>query len=366
MFSEQIFIFILEDLILKLTELCRQITGSDCRQLDQNHHLSSRLVCPEYSKSVKEVKVYPLLSSERIFFLCWVFHKSALLRASMYPSPEKFCYPFHFKDGDKTQRHTHDYIELGYVVQGTFKQRICEKDIVFQEGDFYMIDKNCIHQDYLMDQPSTVIFFGIDNEMFQEIVDENITTEKIIFFLQTALMKQKDLQQYIHFRPTAGAREKMEACISQLLQELYEPQTGSSYLCKGLLLRIFRLLSTDYDFSLSREQQKTMNWIVFEEVCNYIQDHYQTVTIQDLINVFHFQEDYFNRLIKKKTGITYSAYVQNIRLKKAEQLLLQTDNSVSDIAELVGYHNKGYFYKIFSEKYHMTPAKYRESSKRTH
>ncbi|MDD7389789.1 MAG: AraC family transcriptional regulator [Lachnospiraceae bacterium] len=348
---------------MNLSEQCRQITGSDCRQLAPDHQLSSRLVCPEYSKSVKEVKVYPLLSSERIFFLCWNFDGLGLLRAAMYPSPEKFCYPFHFKNGDKTQRHTHDYIELGYVVQGSFRQRICEKDIVFQEGDFCLIDKNCIHQDYLMDQPSTVLFFGIDNEMFREITDENVSTEKIISFLQTALMKQKDLQQYIHFRPAAGAREKMESCISLLLSELYEPQIGSSYLCKGLLLRIFRLLSTDYEFSLSRKQQKTMSWIVFEEVCSYIQSHYQTVTIQDLMEIFHFQEDYFNRLIKKKTGLTYSAYVQDIRLKKAEQLLLHTERSVSDIAEQVGYQNKGYFYKIFSEKYGMTPARYREAQK---
>ena len=346
---------------MNLSEQCRQITGSDCRQLDPNHHLSTRLICPEYSKSVKEVKVYPLLSAERIFFLCWNFDGHEYLSASMYPSPEKFCYRFHFKNGDKTQRHTHDYIELGYVVRGSFRQRICEKDIIFQEGDFYLIDKNCIHQDYLLDQPATVVFFGIDNEMFREIADENVSTKKIISFLQTALMKQKNLQQYIHFRPAAGAREKMETCISLLLSELYTPQTGSFYLCKGLLLRIFRMLSTDYEFSLSREQQKTMNWIVFEEVCNYIQTHYQTITIQELMEVFHFQEDYFNRLIKKKTGLTYSAYLQDIRLKKAEHLLLHTERSVSDIAEQVGYHNKGYFYKIFSEKYGMTPAKYRES-----
>ena len=351
---------------MKLADLCRSIMETDCRQLKQDHQLSTRLVCPEYSKSVKDVKVYPLLSSERIFFLCWNFKRQALLQATMCPSPEKFCYHYRFKDGDKTQRHTHDYIELGYVIQGSFRQRICDRDITFQEGDFYLIDKNCIHQDYLMDQPSIVIFFGIDNEMFKEIVNENITTEKIISFLQTALMKQKDLQQYIHFRPAPGAREKMERCISLLISELYNPQTGSTYLCKGLLLRIFRLLSTDYDFSLSREQQKTMNWIIFEEVCHYIQEHYQTVTIQELMEVFHFQEDYFNRLIKKKTGITYSAYLQNIRLKKAEHYLLQTDRSVSDIAEMVGYQNKGYFYKIFSEKYGMTPAKYRESSTRTH
>ena len=103
-----------------------------------------------------------------------------------------------------------------------------------------------------------------------------------------------------------------------------------------------------------------MNWIIFEEVSEYIQQHYADITIQQLVDTFHFQEDYFNRLIKAKTGMTYSAYVQKIRLEKAEHLLISSGKSVEEIADIVGYHNKGYFYKIFQERYGMTPAKYRK------
>lgn len=348
---------------MNLFEECRCFTSNGHKQLKQNHPLSSRLISLEYSRSVKEIKSYPLLSSQRIFFLCWNFTKNAQLHAAMYPAPIKFNYSFSFENGTKSQLHTHDYIELGYVVKGNFQQRISDKDIVFQAGDFCLLDKNCIHQDYLISQDATVIFFGIENSMFEEIMNENVTTHKIISFLQTALMKQKDLQQFIHFRPIEGAKEKMERYISLLLSELYENEIGSAPICKGLLLRIFHLLSTHYEFSLTKEQQKTMNWVVFEEVCDYIKTHYQTISTQELMDHFHFQKDYFNRLIKKKTGMTYSEYLQNIRLKKAAEMLLTTKLSVSEIAERTGYHNKGYFYQIFTEKYKMTPAKYRESVK---
>ena len=103
-----------------------------------------------------------------------------------------------------------------------------------------------------------------------------------------------------------------------------------------------------------------MNWLLFEEISDYIRGHYATVTIQELVREFHFQEDYFNRIIKNKTGLTYSAYVQQIRLEHAEHMLTATDKSVDEITELVGYHNKGYFYKIFQEKYGTTPARYRK------
>lgn len=382
-----------------LSHLCIYITTAETAPLPTGHKLGSRLVCPEYSKSSHEVKTYPLPPKERIFALCWTLgldidqdlssarnlctnvkphicpcpltgqesgfsqptYTSPILHATLCPAPEPFCYRLPFQTGEKTQLHTHDYIELAYVVEGEFRQRILGRDITFSKGDLCLIDKNCLHQDYLSDQPACILFLGIANDMFSEIMDENVTIQKITSFLQSALLKQKDLQQYLHFRPGLDpkAADELEYCLFLLLKELHDNEIGFSYICKGLLLRIFRIISSKYDFSLSKEQRKTMNWIIFEEISDYIKRHYTTITIQELVQEFHFQEDYFNRIIKSKTGLTYSAYVQQIRLERAAHMLITTDKGVDEIAELIGYHNKGYFYKIFQSKYGMTPAKYR-------
>lgn len=348
---------------MDLLTLCKKITGATYRLLPEDHRLGTRLVCPEYSKSSQEVKTYPLLSEDRLFALCWNISTPSTLSATLCPSPEDFYYQHRFISGEKTQLHTHEYIELAYVVKGEFKQRILDKDITFKEGEFCLIDKNCLHQDYLVDSDAVILFLGIENDMFTEIMDENVSTQKMIVFLQSALTRQKDLQQYLHFRPMDVIRDQMEAYLYLLLKELHGNQIGSSYICKGLLLRIFQLLSSKYEFSLSKEQQKTMNWIIFEEICDFIRKNYSTITIRQLVDTFHFQEDYFNRLFKKKTGMTYSAYVQDVRLSQAERLLCSTSKSVFEISEAIGYHNKGYFYKIFQEKYGMTPQQYRTAKK---
>lgn len=363
---------------MTLSQLCAHVTAAQTAPLPSGHKLCHRLVCPEYSKASPEVKTYPLPPSERIFALCWNIcavrtdgrsldthgqpPAPLSLHTTLCPSPTPFCCRLDFTSGQKTQLHTHDYIELSYVVEGEFRQRILGRDIIFTKGDLCLIDKNCVHQDYLLDQPAIILFLGIANDMFSEIMDENIATQKIISFLQSALLKQKDLQQYLHFRPGAdpAASEELERCICLLLAELQGNEIGSHYICKGLLLRIFRIISSRYDFSLSKELRRTMNWIVFEEISDYIKRHYAKVSIKDLAAEFHFQEDYFNRIIKKKTGLTYSAYVQQIRLEHAEHMLAASDRSVDEIAELVGYRNKGYFYKIFQEKYGTTPSKYRK------
>lgn len=347
---------------MSLLDTCLNLFLKDTVPLPSTHRMNSRLVCPEYSKSVNEVKSYPFLEKDKMFILCWNIDDNSTLSATMYPSPKPFYCRLPFKSGAKTQLHTHDYIELAYVVEGEFKQQILGKDIVFTKGDFCLVDKNCFHQDYLLDTPATILFLGIANDMFSEIMDNNITTQKMISFMQSALIRQKDVQQYVNFKPADNTPvEKMEDCLSLLVSELFYNDTGSAYIRKGLLFRIFRILSSEYEFSLSKEQRKTMNWIIFEEVSEYMKRHYRNVTIQDLMNEFHFQEDYYNRLIKAKTGMTYSAYLQQIRLEKASALLLKTNLTVDDVCESVGYHNKGFFYKIFKEKYGMTPAAYKKT-----
>lgn len=252
----------------------------------------------------------------------------------------------------QTQLHTHDYMELGYVVRGEFHQKILGKDTIFTEGDLFLIDRNCIHHS-LTALSTVILFLGIAGDMFTEIMNNSRTTQKIVSFLQSALLKQKDLQQYLHFRPNTG-RSKLENCLADLLTELAENTPGTQFIRKGLLIRCFHIISTEYDFTLSKEQRKTMNWLIFEEISQYIRQHYSTVTIRELSDVFHFHEDYFNRLIKNRTGMTYSSYVQNLRLEMAEQLLRNSDKSIEEIADIVGYQNRGFFYKLFEKKSHDT------------
>lgn len=55
--------------------------------------------------------------------------------------------------------------------------------------------------------------------------------------------------------------------------------------------------------------------------------------------------------------------VQQTRLQAAEYLLMNSTKSIDSIAEEIGYHNKGYFYKIFQARYGMTPSRYRKKER---
>lgn len=349
---------------MNLKTLCEQISCNDPNMLREDSPIGSRIMCPEYSLHMEDKKTYPLPKNEHLFALCWTIGMGRRLYGTIKPSAASFSYSCTFEAGDKTQLHTHEYLELSYIVSGRFRQRILGRDITFEQGDLCLIDKNCLHQDYLDPSPASILFLGIANDVFEEIMESHAATERIVLFLQSALLKQKDLQQYLHFKPNPGTGNRLEECLKGLLKELILHDNASSYICRGLLMRIFRILSTDYDFSLSRELRKEMNWLLYEEITAYIQKHFRDISISQLCEQFHFQEDYFNRLLKQKTGKTYTEYVQDLRLAKAEQLLTESSLSIEEIADMVGYRNKGYFYRLFTGRYKLTPAKYRKEMKK--
>lgn len=76
---------------------------------------------------------------------------------------------------------------------------------------------------------------------------------------------------------------------------------------------------------------------------------------------YYINQSYLSALFQQETGLNYSQYLTDIRLRKAKELLDSTDYSTGRIAELVGYNDRNYFASVFAKKNGMTPMQYRAS-----
>ncbi|MBE5040911.1 response regulator transcription factor [Ructibacterium gallinarum] len=70
-------------------------------------------------------------------------------------------------------------------------------------------------------------------------------------------------------------------------------------------------------------------------------------------------KSYFCKIFKIETGITFTHMLNNIRLEHSIPYLLDCKNKISSIYEFVGFSSNRYYYKLFTEKYGITPAEYR-------
>lgn len=93
----------------------------------------------------------------------------------------------------------------------------------------------------------------------------------------------------------------------------------------------------------------------------YMQEHLtEEVTLQKVAGEVYCSPQYLSYLFKRVTGKNFSEYMAELRIKKARNLLVTTDFSVTEIAGMVGIGNASYFSKVFAKTTGMSPNKYRK------
>ena len=93
---------------------------------------------------------------------------------------------------------------------------------------------------------------------------------------------------------------------------------------------------------------------------DYINSHYmEDISTQTLADLCSINSNYAGQLFKQKMNQTFSSYLADFRIKKAEKLLVDTDMPIALVAASVGYQDYFYFVKVFKKLTGSTPSSYR-------
>ncbi len=100
-----------------------------------------------------------------------------------------------------------------------------------------------------------------------------------------------------------------------------------------------------------------------KEVQDYIQEHLGDVDLSraTIADYFHLNPEYFSSLFHRKFGVTLVSYILNARIDMAKYYLRNTDFTVKEISDKVGFANSSYFYRQFKTVTGMTPYQYKNS-----
>ena len=112
--------------------------------------------------------------------------------------------------------------------------------------------------------------------------------------------------------------------------------------------------------AINKERDLTTRQVI-HEARQYIMDHYQNpdLSVEIICRHLHMSPAYFSTLFKKETGQAYIAYLTDLRLSKAVELLNNTDDKTYVIAAKVGYQEQNYFSYVFKKKFGVSPTKFR-------
>jgi two-component system response regulator YesN len=102
-----------------------------------------------------------------------------------------------------------------------------------------------------------------------------------------------------------------------------------------------------------------------QKVLAIIEEQYQEeLTLKRISDELHLNVMYLGQLFKKETKRSFSQFLNQHRMEKAQSMLLHSEKNINEIADEIGYNNSTYFSKMFKKMYGVSPKEYRESIER--
>ncbi len=102
-----------------------------------------------------------------------------------------------------------------------------------------------------------------------------------------------------------------------------------------------------------------------EKIRRFIEEHYrENVTLRMISDALYFNPSYISRLFKAETGQNYVDFLYEVRIRHAKKLLAETDMSIQQITEAVGFSNAKYFSRSFKLYTGMQPTQFRQAAAR--
>ncbi|WP_157213475.1 helix-turn-helix domain-containing protein [Paenibacillus senegalensis] len=97
---------------------------------------------------------------------------------------------------------------------------------------------------------------------------------------------------------------------------------------------------------------------------SYLEEHYaEDISLDIVASHLGITGAYLSALMKEKTGVNFSDHLNNIRIRKAKELLDSTDLSIQEIGQRIGYRNVTSFIRMFKKLTALTPGDYRKKSR---
>ncbi|MCC8051009.1 MAG: helix-turn-helix transcriptional regulator [Clostridiales bacterium] len=143
--------------------------------------------------------------------------------------------------------------------------------------------------------------------------------------------------------------------------------------------KLFTLFTQKIESSNSTEELNLVRLSLINEYCKLVQkwnaDHYSP-SVKKAVYFIHsnYQRPLTLEMVAKAASVSLSAltlrfkeeihcsigqYINDLRMRKAAELLLSTSYKISEISEMVGMHDQNYFSRQFRKKYDCTPSEYR-------
>lgn len=251
--------------------------------------------------------------------------------------------------------HWHATLEINVCASGALKTSTQRGEYIVREGDAVLVNANVLHRNEAFEGAPGVC---VQTHMFDRslVAAAELPQRRYVApVVECTLLDALPL-----LRENAEHRAVLEA-LDRAFAAAGEEKDGYELEICGLLNRAWQGI---YALALpvigARQPLPRMETARLKRMLGFIRDHFaEDISPADVAASAGVCERECFRCFRQELGTTPLATLTDFRLRKAAELLRETDRSVSDIAAACGFATSSYFGKVFRSRMNLSPLAYR-------
>lgn len=270
--------------------------------------------------------------------------------------------------------HQHDTYELIFVLDGVLYQRLENTRHKYIENSSCIINRNVRHaEEYVTDFRAVNLSLSRDfllnlleehqNYYFKEELSYEWTDLSHFFADEFQTEQTQSQKKYIDFIPreeNQQTKSDLYKLFNEITHLILNPTPGTSLMIKAIIFRIMYYLNEPlYYHTVPISLGTPTESRLFAEVTNLMEQTNGRISRNELSEKLNYSGNYINRIVQKYSGMSIFNYGTSIALQHAATDLKNTNKSISEIIEELGFSDRTHFYKLFKNEYHVTPREYR-------
>lgn len=251
--------------------------------------------------------------------------------------------------------HWHEELQFCIVTKGSINFNVDGDSIILSEGEGIFINARQLHQvKNYKESDSSYIYLAFHSDFISSFTGSIINIKYIQPYIDNPGINYCILKNDIEWKSVILNN------ISKIYEEYNKKEMGFELQIFILLIEVWNILIKSYFVSIPNDNVRN-NSSYIKNIISYICNHYMDkIELNDLAKEVNLSKSTCCREFKKYMSCTIFEYIINYRLVVSSNLLITTNESISDIAYQCGFGSTSYFIEKFKMKTGVSPSIYRK------
>ncbi|MDF2964362.1 MAG: AraC family transcriptional regulator [Paenibacillus sp.] len=265
-------------------------------------------------------------------------------------------------DGYQVGHHWHHHMEILYIDYGMAKVYTQDEECNMQGGQLILIYPCEVHAVTVEKKmPSRHYIIGFDAELLSPMPSLAFELRYLMPYIAAMSPRQKVIF------PTEEESHWIRELASDTLDEYRQEHTGYELMVTSNIYQLLNWILRNHSHQLLADSVNSLPALhrskldAVQEVLRYIDDHYdKDISTSDLSQISFMSYSHLAKLFKSIMHTPLTKYINFVRIRKAEQLLLNPEKSIAEIALETGFSASSYFIEQFKRTKGISPHQYRK------